>query len=427
MRIAFMVIAVTVLAICAARGQAPGTIPPPVTHPKSGDRVTVPEPSEKAMERYRTGNVLWCFRVALAICVPSVFLFTGFSAKIRDFAMRVGRRWFFGLNIYFISFTLIVFLFYLPLDFYQGFIRPHSYGLSNQTALKWWRDTSISLAIELAGGCLLLWIPYLLINRSPRRWWIYTSILLVPFIFATVLIWPVWIEPLFNRFGELQDKPLEAKILALADRAGIKGSRVFEVAKSEDTKTLNAYVTGFLGTKRIVLWDTTLEKLDEREVLAIMGHEMGHYVLGHVVQGILLSTVGIFVMLFLVHHFSACLIRRFKGRFGFDRLADFASYPLLLLLIELCNLTGSPVALAVSRHIEHEADRFGLEITRDNHAAATAFVKMQYTNLSNPRPGMLFMIFRSSHPPIGERIDFCNEYRPWEKGEPLKYEHLIRK
>jgi len=119
--------------------------------------------------------------------------------------------------------------------------------------------------------------------------------------------------------------------------------------------------------------------------------------------------------------------RLFDGdRFGFVQLSDVASLPLIALLFGLVTFALSPALLAFTRHTEHEADRFGLEITRDNRDCATAFVKLQQENLGNPRPSLLYKIWRSSHPPLGERIDFCNEYRPWEKGEPLKYGDLIQ-
>jgi len=239
-------------------------------------------------------------------------------------------------------------------------------------------------------------------------------------------ITPVWIDPLFNKFSPMKDKALEAEITALAERAGIGGSRVFEVEKSADTKAVNAYMTGFMGTKRIVLWDTLIAKLDRREVLTVMGHEIGHYVLRHVAQGILLSSFLSFGGLYIFYRVSGRLIGRFKARLGFDRLCDIASWPLLLLFFSLGNLALNPLILAFSRHLEHEADRFALELTRDNHADATASVKLQIQNLSVPRPGLMYIVWRASHPPVGERIDFANTYKPWLKGERLKYEHLFR-
>jgi len=157
-----------------------------------------------------------------------------------------------------------------------------------------------------------------------------------------------------------------------------------------------------------------------------MGHEMGHYVLGHLVQGILVASVLIFVTLLLIHLISRPLLRRFGRRFGFDQLSDIASLPLLLLLVNVFSLFVMPIGLTFSRHIEHEADRFGLEITRDNHAAAQSFVELQKENLGVPWPDWFYKLWRGSHPSEGERIDFCNEYRPWETGQPLKYGHLFQ-
>jgi STE24 endopeptidase len=234
-----------------------------------------------------------------------------------------------------------------------------------------------------------------------------------------MLVTPIWIDPLFNRFGPMKDKALERSILALAQRAGINGSRVFEVEKSVDTNAVNAYVTGVLGTKRIVLWDTLIAKLDEPALLFVMGHEMGHYVLGHVVRSILLGSIVILAALFLVDRLGRRLIAGYSRRLGFDRLSDIASVPLVLMLIQVSSVVLSPVVLAYSRYQEHEADRFALELTRTNHSGALSFVRMQEENLSNPRPGWFYKVFRSTHPSVGDRIDFCNTYHPWASDQPV--------
>jgi STE24 endopeptidase len=223
----------------------------------------------------------------------------------------------------------------------------------------------------------------------------------------------------------MKDKTTEAQILALADRAGIEGGRVYEVAKSEDTKALNAYVTGFGATKRIVLWDTIIARLDREELLFVMGHEMGHYVLGHVWQLIGFFSLLVMATLYAIHLTAGWVIARYRDRIGFSDLGDIASLPLVLLLFGVYGLVVTPAATGFSRHAEHEADRFGLEITRNNHAAATAFVKLQTDNLAVPRPNRLMVLFRENHPPLGDRIDFANEYRPWESGAPLAYEYLF--
>ncbi len=370
------------------------------------------------MEFYRSGNALWVFNRAWAILLTSALAFSGFSARIRALAQRMGRNWFFTVGLFVVMYLAVVFLINLPLSYYQGYVRLHAYGLSNQTFSKWSRDKATMLAVEMVVGFALTWVPFLLIARSPRRWWLYLGLLSVPFLFATMLLEPIWIDPLFNKFGPMKDKTLERSILALADRSGISGSRVFEVEKSVNTKALNAYVTGVLSTKRIVLWDTLIARLDEPEVLVVMGHEMGHYVLGHVVRSILLGSLVILAGLFFVERAGRWLIARFSRRLGFDRLSDVASVPLILMLIEVSSLFLTPVAMAYSRYQEQEADRFALDMTHANHSGAMAFVKMQAENLGNPRPGLFYKVFRASHPSIGERIDFCNSYHPWRPEPP---------
>ncbi len=417
-----LAVSTTVSAQAVAAPQSPVS----ATQTASTARVPVPEPTEQALAYHRSGNVLWVITNIWGLLIPALFLFTGFSARIRSWARAIGKKWFFVIGVYVVIFSVISFVIDLPLSYYQGFVRQHAYGLSNQTFGKWAGDEAKGLMVGVVMSVLFLWVPYLLLKKSPRRWWLYTGLLAIPFIVLVALVQPIWIDPLFNKFGPMKNQALEANILRLAERAGIEGSRVFEVAKSEDTKALNAYVNGFGGTKRIVLWDTILAKLDEPELLVVMGHEMGHYVLGHVWKLILFSSALIMAVLYAIHLVVGWLINRYGRRFGFRELADVASLPLILLLFGASSLIVAPVALAVQRSFEHEADRFGLEITRDNHAAATAFVKLQQENLGVPRPGRLYVWWRASHPPLGERIDFSNDYRPWETNAPLVYAGLFK-
>jgi STE24 endopeptidase len=419
-----IVCAIVIHAPCAA-AQAADAPAVSASAPNPDARVEVPEPSALAVQFYRTGNYIWLFIQLWSLAIPALFLFTGLSAKIRDWAKGIGRWWYPTIALYIIIFFIIMYIIELPLDYYRGFIRQHAYGLSNQTFAKWMQDSLTTLGITLVGSALFLWVPYLLLRASPKRWWLYTSLLVIPFIFFMAMIFPVFIDPLFNKFQPMQNKDLEAKVLALADRAGIEGSRVFEVDKSVDTKQLNAYVTGFLNTKRVVLWDTTLEKMTEQEILSVVGHEMGHYVMNHVVWGVLLSSLLTCLSLYIIHRASGWMIRKWSGRFGFTELSDIASFPLILLFMAAIGLVVSPVSNIVSRHFEHESDRFALEIYKDNQAMATAFIKLQQENLAVPRPGMLYKIWRSSHPPLGERIDFANDYKPWKEGKSLKYENLF--
>ena len=393
---------------------------------RHGGRVAVPEASEKALSYYRTRVTLWLIGTLWAIAVPALLLFTGASARIRDLALRVGRKRYFVIAIYVVVYASIVFAAQAPLAFYGGFVVEHEFGLSNQTMSKWIYDASMSLLVLLVTGVALLWVPYALLRRSPRRWWFYTGLLLIPFLFFVELVAPLWVEPLFNKFGPMQNRALESKILDLAGRAGIEGGRVFEVAKSEDTKQLNAYVTGFLQTKRIVLWDTLLAKFNERETLCVMGHEMGHYALGHIWKGIVFLALLLMLVLYLVHRTAHWMIARYWRSFRFTDLSDVASLPLLVSLGSVLVFLLGPIGLAYSRAMERQADQFGLEITRDNFACASAFAHFVSDDLANPRPGFLVHLLRGSHPTPAERIEFANDYRPWADNKPLRFERLFK-
>ena len=388
--------------------------------------VPMPEASEKAMQYYWTGVAWWVFGTLWGLALPLIFLFSGLSARIEKFAWSKTRFWYAALFIYLVVFLLINHFIQLPIAYVQEYLRPHAYDLSNMTLIKWIKDAHISLGLSLLATALFAWVPMLLLKKSPKRWWLYTSFLVPPFIFFMLMISPVFVAPLFNDFGSMKDKALEQKILALAERAGIEGSKVFEVNISTDTKTINAYVTGFLSTKRIVLMDTAIAGLKEEELLFTMGHEMGHYVLNHVAKSIIFTSFVICLILFLIHRSAIYLIQRFGARWGTASLSSFAAIPLILFLVQFYSFIFTPLTMAYSRHNEHEADIFGLEITRSNHAAATGFQKMMKQNLVNPNPGIITKLWRS-HPTIAERINFFNEYKPWEHDAPLQFGDQFKK
>ncbi|HEY3645292.1 MAG TPA: M48 family metallopeptidase [Gammaproteobacteria bacterium] len=394
--------------------------------PQAEAPVPIPTPSPESVRYYESGNVLWVISTLWGFLLPAVIFFTGLSAKMRDWSRRIGKNWFFTLVMYFVCFTLVTTLLSLPLDYYIGFVRPHDYGLSSQLIGKWIQDEVIGTVLGLVVGALLLWIPYLLLKKSPKRWWFYTWLVSLPIIVFFALVEPIWVEPLFNHFGSMQDKALETQILDLAHRAGIEGANVYEVNKSVDTNELNAYATGIGGTKRIVLWDTIIKQFTPDELLMVTGHEMGHYVLNHVWKGIFFASLFLLAGLYLVHRTAGWILRRFGQRTGVTALDDVASLPMLILVVGLFAFITQPAQMAFSRHLEHEADRFGLEITHLNHACGTAFTKFVQHDLSYPTPGLLYKLWRSSHPPLGERIEFCNSYHPWTEGKPGEYEQYFQ-
>ena len=387
----------------------------------TSDTVVVPAATQLALRYHRTGNVLWAVDTGFGLLLLALLLFTGLSSRIRSLAQRVGRRWLVTLVVYALLFTLVTAVLTLPLSYYIGFLRQHEYGLSNQSQADWIQDWLKSVAISGLGLSVVLWIPYLLLRRSPRRWWLYAGLASLPISTLMLVITPIWVDPLFNRYHSLKDRALESRVLALAGRAGIKGSRVYEVDKSADTKRVNAYVTGVGQTKRIVLWDTLVDKLEPEQVLFVTAHEMGHFVLRHTLAVILGTAALTTLSLYTVHRVAGKLIGHFSRAWGFTSLSDVASFPLLLLLGGLLALAVTPLLLAFSRYQEREADRFALEITQDNRAAASTFVRLQQENLAVPRPSRLYQLWRGSHPSLQSRVDFANHYRPWVSGEKLRY------
>ena len=388
--------------------------------------VAVPEMTELATRYYQSGNVLWILSQAWSFIVPLLFLAWGFTGRLSAFAKKYGRNWFFTIVIYLVLFVILYQLLNLPLDFYGEYLRGHEYGLSTQTLGRWFGNYGKNFLVTMVGTVAFVWVFYLLLKRSPRRWWLYSSIASIIIMFITMFIQPIWIDPLFNKFGPMQDKKLEEQILALANRAGIANSRVFEVDKSQDTKMLNAYVVGFGSSSRIVLWDTTIQRMKPDEILFVMGHEMGHYVLHHIWWQMAYFSALSFVIFYLTYRAANFLMRHYRERFGFKRLDDIASVPLLLLLTGLFTFLATPISNYYSRYCEHEADRFGLEITQNSRAAAEAFIVLQQGNLGNPRPGFLFTMWRGTHPSLGSRIDFCNSYCPWRDQQNLKYGEYFR-
>jgi Zn-dependent protease with chaperone function len=363
------------------------------------------------MVRYSyTRYALYFVGVALDLAILVLFLRTGASARWRDkVERRIGRPVVRTL-VYFIGFSLAYSALTLPLTFYSGWWIPHQYHLSDQSPPAWAWDRVKEAMIGFAITAPLVLALYALIRRQPRRWWFSFWLLSIPVTIFLVLIAPVVLDPVFHKYEPLRNQELRDKILTLAAKAGIQGGRVYEVDMSRETKTVNAYVTGLGATKRIVLWDTTLQRLKPDEILFIMGHEMGHYVYNHVYWGLGLSIGGSFVLFFLLDGATRLMLARWGAAWGVTGLGDLAALPALMATLALLQFFGTPIMGAVSRTMEAQADRFGLRITGNGHAAARAFVKLSEDNLSLPSPPPAIHYWLGTHPTLQERIDNALEW-----------------
>ncbi len=360
-----------------------------------------------------------------AIGVGLLLLFSGLAAKLRDIAEHMGPKLYVRVLVFFILYSLFAWALTFPLAWYAGFALEHQFGLSTQGFGAWLLDElkGQAVMIVLLGVLPFLALAYRAMEQSPKLWWLRIAVATLPLVTLFALIEPVVIDPIFNRFTPLKDEALRLEIVDLAKRAGIPGRNVYQVDASTRTTKFNAYVNGFGASQRVVIWDTTLKGMSRDELMFVIGHEMGHYVLGHVWKGIAAVSLASFVLLWLTALMVAAAIARWGSRWGIRALHDVASMPLLAVVLTIVSLAAQPFAYAYSRHVEHEADLFGLEVTRLNDAAARAFIKLGSQNRSNPEPGAVLRVLEYSHPPLLERVQTALDYHPWTAEKPNRYFH----
>lgn len=394
---------------------------------ETADNMTmVPPPSEKAFSYHKNRLLVSVVSNLLTASIAVFFLFSGFSASLSRWAVSKNKNFLIAAALYYAVYSIINYIIGLPLSFYSGFKIKHSYGLSEQKLSKWIGDSLKSFLLSTALLSVTTGALFVLINACPGYWWLYAGLVTVPIMVLVSFISPVLIDPIFNKYEDLENKELESKIHKLLKRTIVENSRVFQVNKSVDTKEMNAYMTGVLNTKRIVLWDTTINNLTEGETLSVVAHEMGHYVMGHIWKMTLLTGAAGIIVLYLIDRGAVWALERSGGLFGFNALGEVASIPLLLIVGGVVMFIVTPFANAYSRYMEHEADTFELELTRDNSAAASSLIKLHYNSLILPEPGIIFKLWRCSHPTFRERVEFANSYKPWEENKPLRYKKYIK-
>jgi STE24 endopeptidase len=284
----------------------------------------------------------------------------------------------------------------------------------NQGFGAWLGDEGKVLLISTALQALFFPILYALIRRLGRRWWIAGAALASLFVVVGMVIAPVFLAPLFNTFTPLTDESLRADLLALAHAQGIPAHEVYQVDASRQSEHTNAYVAGLFGTERVVLYDTLLRRFAPREIRAVMGHEMGHYVLGHVWKTVAFIGVLIAAALLAVDRLARRLLAS-RPRWGIAGLEEPASLPLILLLVSLCSLAGRPVVNTWSRAQEAEADTFGLNVVRDPVATASAFRKFALIDLDEVHVHPVVETILFTHPSIEHRVEHA---RAWAREHP---------
>ena len=355
--------------------------------------------------------ILWDFLIG--VLVAWLFLGTGLSRGIRDLAERyLPFRWL-QTAAYAFVYILISTVVLLPWSAYEGYFREHQYGMSNQDVAAWFGDEMKGLAIALIFGTLGLTVIYAVLRKAPRTWWLWGALVAIAFAICAVAVAPVYLEPVFNKFQPLAESPLKHQILSMARANGIPATDVYEFDASKQTKRMSAHVSGLLGTTQISMNDNLMNRGSQEEIKAVLGHEMGHYVLNHVYKGMVF--IGILIVCgFAFLRWAFDRLQATHGvRWGIRGIGDVAGLPLIAVLLAAYGFVLTPVNNTITRTMEAEADAFGINASRQPDGFAQAAMHLSEYRKMKPGPVEEYVFF--DHPSGWNRI---HRVMVW-KGEHL--------
>lgn len=351
--------------------------------------------------------ILWDFLFGAVVALA--LLNTTFSAHMRDLAERITRFRFLQTFFYWIEYLLLISLVGLPLTIYEGFFRERQYGLMNQSFGDWFSQQMIGLVVGAILGGLLVTALFGIVRRLPRTWWIWGSAVSVVFLVISILIGPVFISPLFNKYTKLKDERVRQPILALARANGIPATDVWEVDASRQSNRVSANVSGFLGTERITLNDNLLRRCSLEEIAPVMGHEMGHYVLNHIFKDILFFTLEALLFSGFLRWSLEWTLARWGAKWQIRGIGDTAVLPLVMLLASVFGFVMTPVNNSWTRAQEYEADLFGINASRQPDGEAKVDLMLgEYRKLD---PSLLEEIIFFDHPSGRTRITAAMRYK----------------
>jgi len=372
------------------------------------------EAREKSDAYFEGGYWLQLWDALYAIGVALLLLFTRVASGMRSLAERV-MPWRWLQTLFFVAmFMVVTAALTFPLTIYEGFYREHEFGLSNQTMDEWLSDFGKNLMVDVVLMGVFITGIYAIVRRAPRTWWIWGAGATAAFMALAIMVAPVFISPLFNEYKPMREGPLKEDILSLARANGIPADEVYEVDESRQSTRISANVQGIFGTTRISLNDNLLNRTTPAEVRAVMGHEMGHYVLGHIYELIInLSLVAGVGFAFVQGGFGV-LHRAFGSWWGVRDIADPAGLPIAILLFSVYGLAVTPIFNTIIRSNEAEADIFGLNAAREPDGFATTALKLSDYRKLDPTPLEEVIFF--DHPSGRSRISMAMQWKAEHQG-----------
>jgi STE24 endopeptidase len=344
--------------------------------------------------------ILWDFLYGIVVAL--LLLNMRWSARMRDLAERVTRFKPVHTFAYWLQYLVLATILVFPLTVYEDYFREHKYGLATQTFGPWMGDLMKGLGVNLLLGGLLAMLLFGVVRRLPRTWWIWGAVVTIVFLIFVVLISPVYIFPIFNKITRLDDPKIVDPILSLARANGIPAKDVFQIDASRQTTRMSANVSGFANTMRITLNDNLLRRGSPEEIQAVMGHEMGHYVLNHIYNGIMFSLILIVLAFAYLHWGLDWALKRWGEKWQIRGVGDTAVLPLVLLLVSIFAFVITPVMNTFIRTQEYEADMYGLNASRQPDGFAQGAIHLGEYRKMNPGPIEEWIFF--DHPSGRNRI-----------------------
>ena len=363
----------------------------------------IPRDKKAQSDAYFEGGYwlqLWAFLYGVAIA--ALLVHGRLSARMRDLAQRITRFKPLQTGLYALQYIILTAILSFPLTVYSDFFREHHYGLSNQNFGGWFGDWAKGLMVSLILGSLVMIALFGIVRRLQRTWHIWGALVALAFLVFTIVIGPVYIAPLFNKYTVLNDAKVVEPILRLARANGIAADKVYEMDASKQSKRVSANVSGFLGTMRITLNDNLLNRCSLPEIEAVMGHEMGHYVMNHVFKMILFFGILVVAGFVLLRWSIEWLLARYGARWGISGLGDLAVTPLAVFVFSTYLFILTPFTTSFVRMQEAEADMFGLNAARQPDGMAEAALKLGEYRKMEPGPVEEWIFF--DHPSGATRI-----------------------
>jgi STE24 endopeptidase len=364
-----------------------------------------PQPDTPEARQYnRAKRWLEVADLVIGIAFLVVLLVTGWNRSLRDISMKTGGdHYALQLFIYVLLLSAISKALGIGLDFYS-FRLEHRFNLSNQKLGAWIKDEIKGWILGLVMGAIIAEIVYALIRTSPTHWWIIAWLVFIALFVLFAQIAPVVLFPLFYKFVPLQNEELKSRLMRLGERAGTRIRGVYEWKLSEKSKKGNAALTGLGNTRRIIIADTLLQNCNDDEIEAIMAHELGHQVHGHILKSIVMEGAVTLAGFWAANWVLQYATTELQQTTRFQHLADFANLPLLVLVSSVLSIALMPALNAYSRLTERQADLYCWKSVPSVTPFITAMEKLTAQNLSERSPSRLVEILFHSHPPISKRI-----------------------